>query len=93
MNEINTMVVSEKAVAVVDNFFNGTAIQTGKRAYVKQLLNRNTVYNVSDYVRKLRKDRNIILLARNVRTTLKHMMTEGQIRYEIVNNKVYGYSL
>lgn len=96
MNENNTMVVSAKSVKTVDNFFNGvqgTAIRTGKRAYVKQILNRGTAYNLSDYVRKLRKARNVIVDKNNIISCLTRMANEGQIRYEVIGNKVYGYSL
>lgn len=95
-NNMNEMNVNAKAVKTVDNFFNGvqgTAIRTGKRAYVKQLLNRESNYRLSDYVRKLRKDKNVIVTVSNIRRVLKRMAEEGQIRYEIIGNKVYGYSL
>ena len=93
MNEMN---VSAKAVKTVDNFFNGvtgTAIRTGKRSYVKQILDRGTAYRLSDYVRKLKKDRDLIVDANSVLNCLKRMAQEGQVRFEILNNKVYGYTL
>ncbi len=93
---MNEMKVSEKVVRTVNTFFNGvtgTAVRTGRRAFIKQLLNRQTAYRLSDYTRKLRKATGLDITATEILSSLTRMSREGQIRYEVVDGKVYGYDL
>lgn len=98
-----TYKITEGQVVALRNFFSeGKTYRTsvpargnriGRRTYVKQLLNRQSAYRLSDYVRKLRKDRDIIDSISSIWTCLKHMADSGQIAFEIVDGKVYGFTL
>ena len=91
----NDMVLSTSAVNRIDHFFNGksnTANRTRQRAFIKQLLNRKSIYRLSDYVRKTRKALGINITTVDVRCSLRRMENEGQIAFEIKDGKVYGWS-
>lgn len=62
----------------------------GFRAAVKQLLNRESVYYVSDYVRKINKKLGTHKTANDVKTAIRRMNRNGSTHAWIMNGKVYG---
>lgn len=62
----------------------------GYRATIKQLLNRETNYNLSDYVRKINKKLGTERTITDIKVALKRMRRNGQIHCFIIDNKVYG---
>lgn len=61
-----------------------------KRGMIKQLLNRETVYSLADYSRKVYKKIGRQYKVSEIAYTLRNMAREGQLIYIIVNNKVHG---
>lgn len=67
-----------------------TKTRKGFRAMVRQLLNRETTYRVSDYVRKINKELGTHKTANDVKTALRRMNRNGKTHAFIIDNKVYG---
>ena len=61
-----------------------------KRATIKQILNREKLYNVSDYARKTGKKFGCSVSKSQILTTLNHMKKEGQLSFVIVGKKIVG---
>jgi len=60
-----------------------------KRSTIRQLVNRETVYNLSDYSRKVSKQVAPMTITEIVRA-LGHMAKEGQLYFRIEGKKVIG---
>lgn len=66
---------------------------TTKRASVRQILNRDKVYSLRTYARKISKRVGRIISTNEIKTCLTHMKKEGQITFRIVNDRyVVGFS-
>lgn len=63
---------------------------TSKRGVIKQLLNRETVYNLSDYSRKVTKIVGKPITIIGVVKALGAMSREGQLFFHINGIKVHG---
>jgi len=61
-----------------------------KRGTIKQILNRQTIYNLSDYARKLGKEFGCSVSKSQILTALGHMEKEGQLSFTIVGKKIVG---
>ena len=69
-------------------------MKTTKRNSIRQILNREKVYNLSDYARKTGKKIGRAVSIPEVRTCLSHMKKEGQLVYSIVNKRyVVGFTV
>ncbi len=67
---------------------------SSKRGLIKQILNREKIYNLSDYARKTGKRIGRYVSVPEIKTCLSHMKKEGRIAYQIVNDiHVVGFSL
>ena len=65
------------------------AVKT-KRGTIKQLLDRKTIYNVSDYARKTGKKIGRFVSKSEVLTALNHMEKEGQLEFSVNGNAIVG---
>lgn len=65
------------------------AVKT-KRGTIKQLLDRETIYNVSDYARKTGKKIGRNVSKSEVLTALSHMQREGQLEYCLNGKAIVG---
>lgn len=86
--------MSEKEVRKVEEFFGNVAPRVkGRRASIKQLLDRKSVYTLQDYARKTSKKIGTEVTKGEVRNALLKMAREGQIMYELKGERVYGFTL
>lgn len=61
-----------------------------KRGVIKQLVNRETVYRLSDYVRYVFKRTGRTYSTGNIVLSLRAMEREGQLVHTVVEGKVIG---
>lgn len=61
-----------------------------KRNMIKQLLNRESTYRVSDFVRKITKATYKIVTRSDILCCLSHLQTEGKLVYCLSGNFVIG---
>lgn len=89
----NNMFMSKRTVATMERFIGTSNRVQGRRAFIKQLLDRQTSYRASDYIRKLRNDRNIQVTERELFSALNRMARAGQLVYTVVQGKIVGHTL
>lgn len=65
---------------------------TGKRGSIKQILDRDKIYNLSDYARKTGKKIGRLVSKAEVLTCLSHMQNEGQLEYTRVGKAIVGFT-
>ena len=57
-------------------------VNFSKRGAIRQLLNRESVYSVADYSRKVSRKIGVSVSKGEILTCLNHMQYEGQFQYE-----------
>lgn len=69
-------------------------MKISKRNSIRQILDRDKIYNLSFYARKIGKKIDRIVSKSEIKTCLSHMKKEGQVTFKIINsNHVVGFSL
>ena len=69
-------------------------MQTTKRGSIRQILDRDKIYNLNFYARKIGKKIGRKVSGSEIKTCLSHMKKEGQVAFKIINSKhVVGFSL
>ena len=64
--------------------------QKTHRDVIRRVLNREKSYLLSTYVRMIRKETGRVLNETSVVTTLRHMVSQGQVQFRIFGSRVDG---